>query len=67
MKLKALVTERSFRSWSMTARLDNYFPVVLPLREELMGKWVDVVVKDASFFDLRGSVEGERVETVDIV
>ncbi len=67
MKVRALVTERSFRSWSMTARLDNYFPVVLPLREELMGEWVDVIVEDASFFDLRGRIVGERVEAVELV
>ncbi|MEB3861216.1 MAG: tRNA (N(6)-L-threonylcarbamoyladenosine(37)-C(2))-methylthiotransferase [Desulfurococcales archaeon] len=67
MRVRALVTERSFRSWSMTARLDNYFPVVLPLREELMGEWVDVVVEDASFFDLRGRIVGERVEAVELI
>ncbi|MEB3774190.1 MAG: tRNA (N(6)-L-threonylcarbamoyladenosine(37)-C(2))-methylthiotransferase [Desulfurococcales archaeon] len=53
-RVKALVTERSFRGWSMTGRLDNYFPIVLPYREDLMGSWAIVDIVDASFFDLRG-------------
>ena len=48
----------------MTARLDNYFPVVLPLEEGLIGEWVEVLVEDASFFDLRGRVVGKIVEAV---
>lgn len=63
-RVRALVTERSFRHWSMTARLDNYFPIVVPLREELMGRWVDIDVVDASFFDLRGEVVGAEIEVM---
>ncbi|MCE4613463.1 MAG: tRNA (N(6)-L-threonylcarbamoyladenosine(37)-C(2))-methylthiotransferase [Desulfurococcales archaeon] len=51
---KALVTERSFREDSMTARLQNYMPVVLGYDGSLLGSWVKVKVTGATFFDLRG-------------
>ncbi len=53
---RALVTERSFRPGSMTARLDNYFPVVLSYRKSYIGRWVNVKIHDASFFDLKGII-----------
>ncbi len=55
-RVRVVVTERSFREWSMTGRMDNYFPVVLPLDESLIGSWVDARIVDASFFDLRGEI-----------
>jgi MiaB/RimO family radical SAM methylthiotransferase len=56
---RALVTERSFREHSMTARLDNYMPIVLDYDEKLLGSWVDVRVTSATFFDLRGIPAGK--------
>ncbi len=53
-RVRALVAERSWRGNGFTARMDNYTPVVIPLREELLGRFVEVEVRDASFFDLRG-------------
>jgi len=53
--VEALVVERSWRGDSLTARMDNYFPIVIPPREDLLGRRVPVRVEDATFFDLRGT------------
>ncbi|MEB3787806.1 MAG: tRNA (N(6)-L-threonylcarbamoyladenosine(37)-C(2))-methylthiotransferase [Desulfurococcales archaeon] len=61
----ALIVEKSFRPGSMTGRLHNYFPVVLPLDESLLGSWAKVRISDASFFDLKGEIieaTGYRME-----
>ncbi len=56
-RVKALVTGRSFRGNAYTARLDNYFPIVLGGNGASMeGRWVVAEVVDSSFFDLRGRV-----------
>ncbi|MCE4604273.1 MAG: tRNA (N(6)-L-threonylcarbamoyladenosine(37)-C(2))-methylthiotransferase [Aeropyrum sp.] len=49
----ALVVERSWREGSMTARLDNYTPLVLPLDPDAIGRRVRARVEDYTFFDLR--------------
>ncbi|BAN90431.1 tRNA (N(6)-L-threonylcarbamoyladenosine(37)-C(2))-methylthiotransferase [Aeropyrum camini] len=54
-RVRALVAERSWREGSMTGRLDNYTPIVLPYSEEAMGRWVYAEVEEATFFDLRSS------------
>ena len=56
-RVKALVTGRSFRGNAYTARLDNYFPIVLVGNSDgIEGRWVMAEVVDSSFFDLRGKV-----------
>ena len=57
-RVRGLVVERGFRANSLVARLDNYFPVVLPYEEGLLGRRVEVEVEDATFFDLRGKIIG---------
>jgi len=52
--VEALVVERAWRGGSLTARMDNYFPIVIPEDESLLGRRVPVLVEDATFFDLRG-------------
>ncbi|BAA80529.2 MiaB homolog [Aeropyrum pernix K1] len=54
-RVRALVTERSWREGSMTGRLDNYTPIILPYEERAMGRWVYAEVEEATFFDLRSS------------
>jgi len=49
---KVLVTEDG-KKGSKIGRLINYIPVVLPHSVEV-GKWYNVRITDASFFDLRG-------------
>ncbi len=53
-RVRALVAERSWRGNGYTARLDNYTPVVVPMLDGLLGKFVEVDVREATFFDLRG-------------
>ena len=59
-RVRALAVERGFREGSMVARLDNYIPVVVSYDPSLMGKWLEVEVKEATFFDLRGVVVSAR-------
>ena len=51
---RALVAGKAYRPGSSIARLDNYYPVVIPEDPHLTGWWVLVEVKDATFYDLRG-------------
>ncbi len=51
---RALVAGRAYRPGSGVARLDNYYPVVIPWRPSLLGRWVAVRVTSATFYDLRG-------------
>jgi len=48
--------ENSFRKGWVTARMDDYTPVVLPydVAKGFMGRWIDVRVTGFTFFDLRG-------------
>ncbi len=62
-RAKGLVTSRSFRSGYLTARLENYFPVTLPEGKGFMGSWVLLRIVGASYFDLRGVVEGVTVSS----
>ena len=55
-RLDAVVAGASFREGSMTARLQNYTPVVIPEGSADYGDFVVVEVEDATFFDLRGRV-----------
>ena len=55
-RVRGLVVERGFRGDSLVARLDNYFPIILPFGEGLLGRRVEVEVEDATFFDLRGKI-----------
>ncbi len=55
-ELKALVTARGFKEGYYVARADNYFPIAVPARDDIMGAWVKVKVTDATYFDLRGLV-----------
>ncbi|MEM3162889.1 MAG: tRNA (N(6)-L-threonylcarbamoyladenosine(37)-C(2))-methylthiotransferase, partial [Desulfurococcaceae archaeon] len=52
--VRAFVTEKSRDSY--TARTINYTPLVFKNGSDLRGKWVKVLVKSATFFDLRGEV-----------
>ncbi len=53
-RAKAIIVEKGFRPGSVVARLYNYKPVVI--KEELpLGKWVEVEIEQATFFDLRTS------------
>ncbi|MEB3806244.1 MAG: tRNA (N(6)-L-threonylcarbamoyladenosine(37)-C(2))-methylthiotransferase [Desulfurococcales archaeon] len=54
----ALITEIGWRRNALTARLDNYFPVVLMGGQAVLGERVTVEVRDATYFDLRGVVVG---------
>jgi len=57
--MTALVVGEAYRGGSALARLDNYFPVVLPgWSPESLGKKVRVRITGASFFDLRGEPAG---------
>lgn len=58
-RVRALAVEKGFREGSIMARLDNYIPVVVTYEDGLLGKWIDVYVKEATFFDLRGVVVAE--------
>ena len=55
-RVRGLVVERGFRGNSLVARLDNYFPLVLPYEEGLLGRRVEAEVEEATFFDLRGKI-----------
>ena len=57
-KVKAIAVEKGFREGSLVARLDNYVPVVIPFDPALLGKKIEAVVREATFFDLRGEVVG---------
>ncbi len=52
--VKAFVTE--FNGSTYTGRMDNYTPVVFTYRDNLLGKNVKVLIKDCTFFDLRGDL-----------
>ncbi len=52
--VRAFVTEKNADSY--TARTINYTPVVFKSGSDLRGKWVKILVKSATFFDLRGEV-----------
>ncbi len=55
VRAKAVVTKTSFRG-SPIGRLFNYKPVVLEGGDIELGEEVLVEIKDATFFDLRGSI-----------
>lgn len=55
-RVRALAAERSWRGDGVTARLDNYIPVVVKAGGELLGRFLEVDVREATFFDLRGEV-----------
>jgi len=55
-RVRALAVEKAFREGSLVARLDNYTPVIVPYDESLLGRWLEVNVKEATFFDVRGEV-----------
>lgn len=51
--VKTLITSKGFRDGTVVGRAFNYKPVIV--RESLsLGALVNVVIKDATFFDLRG-------------
>ncbi len=52
--VEAFVTEKKGDSY--TARTINYTPLVFKSGSDLRGKWVEILVKSATFFDLRGEV-----------
>ncbi len=54
--VRALVAGRAYRRGSAVARLDNYYPVIIPDRPGLAGSWVLIRVEDATFYDLRGRI-----------
>lgn len=54
-RARVLVTEKGLRSGTLVARTASYRPVVIPNAVGL-GTWVDVEIKNATFFDLRGDV-----------
>ncbi len=59
--VEVIVTERGFRRGSLVARLQNYVPVVIPEKEDLLGKRVLVKITDYSFYDVRGvTLDGEK-------
>lgn len=49
---RALVTEKSGNTY--TARNQTYKPIVIPAENELMGKWTEVEITDATYYDFRG-------------
>lgn len=55
-RVRGLVAERAYRGGSVVARLDNYTPLILRGGAELLGRRVEAVVDEATFFDLRGRV-----------
>ena len=55
---EAPVAGRPFRDESLTARLHNYTPIVIPAGAARPGEWVRVKIEDATFYDLRGAVLG---------
>ncbi len=62
-RVRVLITGESFRKNAVIGRMDNYFPVVIGNYSEnwkrgLGNKWVEVLIIDASFFDLRGKIVG---------
>ncbi|MCD6114063.1 MAG: tRNA (N(6)-L-threonylcarbamoyladenosine(37)-C(2))-methylthiotransferase [Thermoprotei archaeon] len=54
-KVNVLVTETG-RNNTLVGRTINYYPVILPPTESIMGLWVKVEITDATFYDLRGKV-----------
>ena len=54
-KVNVLVTETG-RNNTLVGRTINYYPVILPPTEYIMGLWVKVEITDATFYDLRGKV-----------
>lgn len=61
-RVEAMVVEKGWRDGSLTARMDNYFPIVLPVTGDgLLGRRVQVDIVGATFFDLRGRlVDGQE-------
>lgn len=57
---KVITTELG-RKGSVIGRTLNYIPVVISDKVEL-GKWVDVEITEASFFDLRGRLVGLPIQ-----
>jgi len=58
---RALVAGKAYRPNSVLARLDNYYPVILPGDAGVTpGEWVTVRIVDATFYDLRGIPTGAR-------
>jgi len=54
-KVNVLITETG-RNNTLVGRTINYYPVILPPTEYIMGLWVKVEITDATFYDLRGKV-----------
>ncbi len=54
-RARVLVTEKGLREGSMIARTTSYRQVVIK-GEAPLGRWIDVEINNATFFDLRGIV-----------
>jgi threonylcarbamoyladenosine tRNA methylthiotransferase CDKAL1 len=63
LEADALVAGRAYRTGSLLARLDNYYPVIAPANEGgLVGRWVRVRILDATYYDLRGVILGPTAQ-----
>ena len=54
-KVNVLVTEIG-RNNTLVGRTINYYPVILPSAESIMGLWVKAEITEATFYDLRGKL-----------
>ncbi|MGC9071578.1 MAG: tRNA (N(6)-L-threonylcarbamoyladenosine(37)-C(2))-methylthiotransferase [Acidilobus sp.] len=55
-EVDAVITAKGFREGFYVARPNNYFPIAIPERKELMGRWIRAHITEATYFDLRGVV-----------
>ncbi len=51
-----IIVEKGFRDNTLVARLENYFPVVVPRNGNVIGKKAKIKVESSTFFDLRGKI-----------
>lgn len=51
-----VVTEEGFRKGSLVGRMINYIPVIILYDKKLLGARAKVLVKENTFFDLRGDL-----------
>jgi len=59
LEARALAAGRAYRPGSLLARLDNYYPVIVPGGGKgLVGRWVRVRIVNATYYDLRGILLG---------
>jgi len=56
-KGKALVSQKN-EDGSYTGRNTHYKPIVIKHHQELLGKWVEVEIEEATYYDLRGRIIG---------